>query len=227
MRVGAVVHARMSSARLPGKVLREIAGRPLLAYLVERLQHATGLDTIVVATSSDGRDDAVAVFASSRGLACHRGPLDDVATRVLEAAERYDLDAVVRLSGDSPLLDQRLVERAVRLFVDGRRCDLVTNVHPRTYPRGQSVEVVGTDTLRRALDRMTTEDREHVTPFFYRNRTSYRIVNFTSEQDRSRIGLTVDTEPDARRIEAIIMRMTRPHWEYGLDDILELFREVA
>ena len=163
MRVGAVVQARMGSARLPGKTLTDLGGRPALIWLLERLERAQELDDILIATSIDHADDVLADWCERYGVACHRGPEDDVARRVLEAARWRDLDAVARLSGDSPLLDQRLVDRGVAL---ARRsdADLVSNVRPRSFPPGQSVEVVRTTALQLAVTQMLdAEDREHVT----------------------------------------------------------------
>src|SRR4051794_2173021 len=116
MPTAAVVQARSGSTRLPGKVLREVGGRPLLAYLLERLEHAVLIDGVVVATSDDASDDSVVAFCRTVGADCHRGPVADVAGRILGAVRERDLDAFVRISGDSPLLDQGLVDRAVALL---------------------------------------------------------------------------------------------------------------
>ena len=202
----------MSSTRLPGKVLT------LLPFVVERLQHATRLDGIVVATSTEEADDPVATLAADLGAGVHRGPLDDVAGRVLAAAKASGLDAFVRVSADSPLLDQALVDEAVELFdVD---VDLVTNVAPRSFPHGMSVEVVSVAALAGAHPRMTPEDREHVTPILYRG--GFRIRSFTHEPDLSDVQLAVDTPDDLERLCGFVEAMTRPHWDYTLDDVLAL-----
>ncbi|MEJ7786236.1 MAG: NTP transferase domain-containing protein, partial [Solirubrobacteraceae bacterium] len=168
MRVGAVVHARMGSSRLPGKVLGDLAGRPALSWLLERLEHAQQLDVVVVATSDESADDPLEDYCVRGGHALHRGPLDDVASRVLGAAEAHHLDAVARVNGDSPMLDQRLVDQGVELL-RASGADLVSNVRPRSFPPGQSVEVLCTTALRLAVERMIkAEDREHVTAWLYR-----------------------------------------------------------
>lgn len=217
-RVGAVVQARMSSQRLPGKVLTPLAGRPLLAWLLERLEHARTLDAIVVATSDEAADDAVAAFASARGIACHRGPLTDVAGRVLGAARAADIDIVVRVNGDSPLLDQKLIDRGVELLIDSG-AQVVSNVRPRTFPPGQSVEVTWTDALEEAHARdATQEDREHVTGPLYDGR--FRIERFEADPPRTTPAFTVDTPEDLERIEAILRGMDRPHYDYTWEDLL-------
>lgn len=222
--IAAVVQARMSSARLPGKILRELAGRPALEYLVERLSHAGSLDTVIVATSEEASDDPVAEFAERAGLECHRGPLDDVAERFRQVASRFGLAAFVRVSADSPLLDQALVDEGVRLFRDDG-WDVVTNVHPSTYPSGQSVEVVSREAFERAVERIgDAYEREHVTPHIYRNPADFKIHNFAQEEDESEIKLALDTEHDAEVLAAILGRMDRPHWTYAHDEVVEIYR---
>lgn len=218
IRVGAVVQARMSSQRLPAKVLAPLAGRPALDWLLERLEHASTLDAIIVATSQEPGDDAVAQFAAARGTDCHRGPLHDVAGRVIGAAREHRLDALVRVNGDSPLLDQRLVDRGVTLLRE-TGADLVTNVRPRTFPPGQSVEVVMTDALVRAHSRdATEEDREHVTAPLYAG--GFEIVRFEADPPRTKPPLTLDTADDRERLEGIILGMERPHHTYTWEELL-------
>ncbi len=213
MRVGAVVQARMTSARLPGKVLAPLAGRPARTWLLERLERAEGLDALMVATSTDASDDAIAAYCEARGTDCVRGPLHDVAARVLAAAHAAELDALVRVSGDSPLLDQALVDRGAELMrLSG--ADLVTNVRPRTFPPGQSVEVIRTDALAAA-----TGDPEHVTGPLY---DSPFVVRFKTDPPRTAPALTLDTRADHARLEAILHAMRREHWMYGWEEVLSL-----
>lgn len=222
LRVGAIVQARMSSARLPGKVVRPLAGRPALEWLLERLAHAAQLDAVVVATSTEPGDDPIAELCAPLGAACHRGPLHDVAGRLLAAAEARGLDALVRVNGDSPLLDPRLVDRGVALFREGGS-DVVTNVHPRSFPHGQSVEVITTAVLRAALALAhAPEDREHVTTALYREGAGVRIRNFDAGGAFNHLHMTLDTEDDARMLDAMLAAMDRPHWDYGWAELLDL-----
>lgn len=226
MKVMMVVQARFSSRRLPGKVLRPMAGKPMLAWLIERLQRVHGTEGIVVATSMGADDDAVAQFAAGLGMPCFRGPLDDVLGRFVGTVRQFRLDAAVRISGDSPLLDPALVERGIRLFRE-ERPDLATNVWPRTYPKGQSVEIVSREALERADAEASGEDREHVTAPLYRHPERYRIASFGAETSSNDVQMSVDTEADFRLAERMLEAMSRPHWEYGVDALLDLRKTLA
>jgi spore coat polysaccharide biosynthesis protein SpsF len=222
MKIGALVQARMQSTRAPGKVLRPLAGRPLLAYLLERLERARGLDLVAVATSDEAADDALEAFCTEHGVACHRGPLEDVTGRFVEAARRFELDALVRVNGDSAFLDQDLVTSGVELF-RAAEVDLVTNVFPRSFPVGESVEVISAPTLEGVhAETSRPEDLEHVTQFFYRHPDRFRIVTFSAEEDHSGESLAFDHPEDAGEIEAMLALMTRPHWDYGWHEVLKL-----
>jgi spore coat polysaccharide biosynthesis protein SpsF len=226
MRAGVVVQARLSSERLPGKVLLPLAGRPMLGWLLERLHTVAEAERIIVATSDRPQDAAVAEFAASAGVATFRGPLDDVLARFVGAADAYGLDAFVRVSGDSPLLDPGLVSAALRLFAEGG-WDLVTNVQVRTFPRGQSVEAIAVAALRRvAADTQHPADREHVTPYLYANPERFRIRNFTLSPPAPDVRFCVDTPEDFETVERMLRSMTRPHFEYDVKALLALHREI-
>lgn len=212
--IGAIVQARTGSARLPRKVLLELAGKPLLVHVLDRLARARGLDATVVATSDEPGDDAVAALCAAHGTPCVRGPHEDVAARFALAAREHRLDAFVRVSGDSPLLDPALVDRAVARFREGD-VDLVTNVRPRSFPPGQSVEVVATQRFLQLLPKMTTvHEREHVTPLLYDS--GLRIARVDSGRDYGDLSLTVDTAEDLERIAGLIRRVGT---EASLDEI--------
>ena len=227
MMIGAIIQARMSSVRLPGKVLMKAAGRTVLQYVIERLKQCTALDGIVVAVSTDDRDTPIVKHCEELGVAVCRGSLDDVAGRFLDAAERFGFDAFVRACADSPLLDADLVDRAVERYRECK-CDIVTNVMPRTYPHGQSVEVVRTELLRVTWPKLTTpEHLEHVTSFFYEHRSDFSIVNLCAPRDMSDMRLVVDTEEDWERFTRIVDRFEEPHWKYGLAEIIEICESLG
>lgn len=216
-RVVAIVQARMSSRRLPGKVLKNVRGKPLLRYLIERLEHCRELQGIMIATSTDRRDDVLESYAQRERMDIYRGSIDNVAERMLGAAREASCDGFVRISGDSPLMDQALVDRAVRVFRE-KRPDLVTNVQTRTFPKGQSVEVIDVTAMQRACAEMSTErQREHVTPCFYENADSFDIAAITSTKDYGSVQLSVDTAEDLERFERILDILGKPYWSHGFE----------
>lgn len=225
MTLGAVVQARMRSTRLPGKVLRELGGRAILERLLDRLSRARSLERIVVATSVDPSDDAVADLCDRLAVACHRGPLEDVAVRFADACERYQLSAFVRVSADSPFLDPAIVDLVVAALDPG--VDVATNVHPRTFPRGQSVEAVDAKAFRRALALMGLPgDREHVTPAMYRNADRFTIRNVLAATDDSDLRMVIDDAADLERAERAVARMSKDPAEHGLGEMIRIYRDL-
>lgn len=223
--IGVIVQARMGSQRLPGKVLRSIAGRPLLGHVLWRLQHCRTVAGVMVATTTDPKDDDIAGFCAAHHVRFFRGDPTNVAARLLRAAQGVGWTAFGRVSADSPLLDWRLVDQAVKLFRQ-RRLDLVTNVWPRTYPRGQSVEVIRTATLAAALPRLGREEQEHVTPYFYRHERDLAIVNFTSGQPWADIKMSVDTASDLKRVAVYLKHRPRQAADEALEDIVRNWQQL-
>jgi len=172
---GAAVVARMTSSRLPGKVLSRVAGKPLLQYTLERLRKSKLDIEVVIATSEETSDDPLAEFAEQSGISCVRGSLEDVAGRFLMAIRETGVDAMFRVNGDSPLIDPALFCRAANTYRESSP-DLITNIMPRHYPPGVSVELVKATAYREAYSLMKeAEDKEHVTRFFYRNSEKFKI----------------------------------------------------
>lgn len=221
--IGAILQARMRSRRLPGKTMRPIKGRPLLGYVLDRISRCRGLDLVVVCTSHDGDDDAIATYCRECGVPCIRGDHDNVALRFAQTLNEYGVSAFVRVCGDSMFLDPRLIDRAVARFRTARY-QIVTNNLIRTFPSGQTVEVVSAEPFKDAHSRMTEPVQcEHVTRYFYENANDYRIFNFTAEKNYAGLKLSVDTQEEFERARAMIGRMDRPHWEYGWRELLARF----
>ena len=146
-----------------------------------------------------------------------------MAGRLLETIKLKKAKSFVRINGDSPLLDPKIVNRAIQTYRKGDY-DLVTNVFPRSFPVGQSVEVIRTSSFVTAYKKMSTTDHfEHVTKYYYEHPDEFRIRNFSNERDLSSYRLVVDTLEDLKRIEEIICSMTKPHTEYSLNDLIDLY----
>jgi len=212
----------MSSDRLFGKVLMDVKGRPLLSYLVDSIRQCANIDGLVVATSNRSEDDAIEEFCCNLKVNCFRGDLENTAGRLLKSAVINKAEAIVRVNGDSPLIDHRLIEKGCKLMRSGE-WDLVTNIETRTYPRGMSVEVIRTTALENAHKNMSDAyDREHVTPYLYTHTENYKICSFSSLVNYSHFNFCVDTQDDVIRISALIEAMDGPHWSYDCEDIIHL-----
>lgn len=222
MRIGVIIQARMSSTRLPGKMLEQIQGKTVLQYLLERIGRCLGIQYTILATSTDYSDDPIADFCDEFSVECFRGSLENVAERFKDAALKYELEAFVRICGDSPLLDPQLVDEHVQLFRQGD-ADLVTNVASRTFPQGQSVEVLSTNVFTQALNRMDLPKHfEHVTRYFYEHPDEYAIKEIKCPIECDEASFVIDTPADFKRISTLIEAMDRPHWKYGLKDLIQL-----
>jgi spore coat polysaccharide biosynthesis protein SpsF len=227
MKIGAIIQSRMSSERLPGKALRPIAGMPMLQYLLEALQQCTQLDAIVVCTSTNVSDGPIAEFCRRLGVDCFRGPLANVAERYKRALEHYQFDGFVRVNGDSPFFDHRLIDRAVATLREGR-FEVVTNALEPNRPKGQGVEVLRTDTFLRTFTSLrSADDQEHVTQHIYDHHDQFRFHRFTMPADDRDVRLNVDTEEDLAMIQAMLAKMDKPHWRYPLNELVDLYRQVA
>lgn len=210
MRTIAIIQARLSSSRLPGKVLMDIEGLPMLARVVDRVSASRLIDGVAVATSSDPSDDRLAAYCRSHGIRHHRGPLEDVLARFLHAAQREEADVIVRITADCPLIDPALIDAVVTIR-DAHRADYASNVLNRRYPRGLDVEVFTAEALARA-DREGREPhhREHVTPYLYEKPGRFQIIGLDCERDLSHHRWTVDTLADLELVRAIYQRLDNP-----------------
>jgi spore coat polysaccharide biosynthesis protein SpsF (cytidylyltransferase family) len=182
-------------------------GRAIIAHLVTRIATAFPISNVIVATSALESDDPLAAYGEKLGVVVFRGPLDDVFRRFQLCLRAFPCEWVFRVSADSPLFDATLIP-LMSAHADRAGIDLVTNVFPRTFPRGHSLEMIRSSTLL-GIDagRLTPYQREHVTPVFYDNPKTYRIVNIESgDPRRAQINLSVNTVEDLQRIEALARR---------------------
>lgn len=227
MRIGAIIQARMGSRRLPGKSLALICSKPLLQYVIESLRQCRKLDCLALATSGEAEDDAIAALARDLDVVCTRGPLANVAARFALTIEQLGLNVFVRICGDSPLLDWRLVDRAVGMFLDSN-ADMVSNCHPRVFPPGASVEVVRSEVFLRALPHIADPgEQEHVTSYFHARAADFHIVSMGADRDYSGLNLCVDEPGDLERIRGLVRRLKRPHWSYTLAELHALAQGAA
>ena len=207
-RVVVIVQARMGSTRLPGKVLMDIEGRPMLERQLERLLRARTPDVTVIATTTDARDQPIVDLATQLDVPVTRGSEHDVLDRYLRAAEAHAADVIVRVTADCPLIDPDVLDHCVDVLLDDPTLHYVSNTLHRTYPRGLDVEVLTRTTLETAArDATEPADREHVTRYVWRQPERFRLGSVTDHDDHSHLRWTVDTQEDldlVRRIYADI-----------------------
>ena len=209
----------MGSTRLPGKVLKDIAGRPMLSYQMERLRRVKRAERIVVATTDQPADDAVERFCQKEKIACVRGSEHDVLARYHLAIERFPADVVVRITADCPLIDPAIVDEAIAAYEP----DYVSNMLEITYPYGMAVEVFSAQALREAhREAKDPAEREHVTPFIWRRPQRYRLKSLTMAPTLSHHRWTVDTPEDFELVSRLLKTL-KPH--FTLQDVLAVLDE--
>ena len=214
----------MTSTRLPGKIMKEVMGKSLLEYQIERMKRVKSADEIVIATTWGDADRVIVDYCDRLSIHYFRGSEQDVLSRYYEAAKASDADVVVRLTSDCPLIDPSIVERVLKYYSDhSAEYDYVSNCLIRTYPRGMDTEVFPVRVLEEGYREATDpQDREHVTSFFYRHAQRYRLSNVAYSRDCSRHRWTVDTEKDFLLIKQILEILYPEKPNFSMEDVLDL-----
>ena len=227
-RIVASVEARLSSQRLPDKVLADIGGRPALGHLIERLRAVPRLDDIVLATTENPADDALVAWAASEGVAVYRGSEDDVLGRVVEAHRMMDSDIVVEICGDTPFLDPGVLNLAIDTFLDND-CDVVSNTWQLSYPQGIDAQVFRWQALADIAEQVNDPAvREHVSLYFYEHPERYRIVHLQAPPhlQLSEQRLQLDYPEDLDFLRALHAALAPAHGsDFGVEDIVALLRQ--
>lgn len=227
MNVAIFVQARMGSTRLPGKVLKPILGKPLLYYLLERLTQVTQADRIVVLTSTQKIDNSIEELCRQCNILCFRGSEDDVLDRYYQAGQKWHPDAIVRITGDCPLIDPAVVDEIISVYrTEYPQWDYVSNVAKRTFPRGLDVEVFSRAALETAYRQAETPaEREHVTLFIHRHPELFHQRNVELPINLSQYRLTVDTPEDFELIRRLIEHLYPKNPQFSLQDIMSLIKQ--
>jgi spore coat polysaccharide biosynthesis protein SpsF len=213
----------MGATRLPGKVLKEVLGRPLLFYLIERLKQSKMIEQIVIATTTSRPDGAIYEYARSQGVAAFRGSESDVLDRYYQAARESGLDIVVRMTADCPLFDPEMTDEVIGYFIKHPEHDYVRT--GPSYPEGFDTEVFGFKSLETAWrEAVLRSEREHVTPFIWKNKERFKVKELALAEDHSNLRLSVDEEADFVVIKNILEYLYRAGSAFRFADILRLYR---
>lgn len=230
-KVVVIIQARMGSTRLPGKVLLDLGGKPMLARVVSRCRQATMVDQVVIATSDDPSDDAIENYCIAQGYPYLRGSLHDVLDRYYQAARQFEASIIVRITADCPLIDPAVIDQVVSALIGGEQeseWDFVANRLPppwkRSYPIGLDVEVCTFSALERAWkEAKEAHQREHVMPYLYEQEGRFQVLVLNHIPDYGDLRWTVDTPEDLALIRQIYSRFDGED-EFSWMDVIELFQ---
>jgi spore coat polysaccharide biosynthesis protein SpsF len=223
----AIIEARMTSSRLPGKVMLPVVGKPMLYHLINRLKTVSLLDDIVLATTTNSSDDILEEFANKIGIGCFRGNENDVMSRVIGAASSVNADVVVEITGDCPIIDPQIVEQAIQIYKIND-ADYVSNAHIRSYPDGMDVQVFSLDTLKGSADMTNSPlDREHVTLHIRNNPNIFKHLHLFAPPEIywPELGLTLDEVDDYELLKKIIEHFAQQYnLTYSCLDVVRFLR---
>lgn len=226
-KVVATIEARMTSSRLPGKVLLPACGEPMLMHLVRRLRAVATIDEIVIATTTNSSDEPIVEFSKAAGVLCHRGSEDDVLTRVIGAGDMAQADVLVEVTGDCPVIDPDLVEQAIRMFLH-HDVQYVANSLIRSYPDGMDTQVMSFSALKSSAT-MTNDllDREHVSRFICQHPELFSRVHLIAPPSLHwpELGLTLDEASDYELLKKIIEKLAPANPLFGCGEMISLLRE--
>mgnify|MGYP001167608485 CR=1 FL=1 len=201
-----IIQSRISSIRLPGKMLMDLNGETLLGRVINSVRSAKKVNKLVVATSINKEDDVISDYCKRLKIKCYRGNLKNVFERFLHVIANEKADSFIRISGDSPIIPGVIIDKAITHF-ENNYCDLVTNIFPRTFPKGFSVEAIRSETFKKVNYKKLTDDQlEHITKIFYDKPHEFKIQNFTSKTDYSHLNFSVDTLKDLSKIKDLLCK---------------------
>lgn len=224
-KVVGILQARVSSSRLPGKVLKPLLGEPMLIRQVERIRRAKKIDCLIIATSNESSDDPIEKLCFDYNISCFRGSLDDVLDRFYHAAKSAGADYVVRMTGDCPLTDPEIIESVIQFCLENQ-LDYVSNALEPTFPDGLDVEVFRFSCLEAAWkEARLTSEREHVTPFIYNHTDRFKVASYNSDVDLSHLRWTVDEPDDFKFVTEIYELLYRKNPSFSSKDILDILAD--
>ena len=221
----AIIQARISSTRLPGKVLKPLAGKTVLEHIVGRVSCANLVDQVVVATTNNLADKEITSLCKKKGIDYFCGSELNVLERYYKAAKAYNAEVVIRVTSDDPLKDPQVINKAIKIFFQNDY-DYVSNTIKPTYPDGLDVEVFSFDALARAYSKaILTSEKEHVTPYIWKNPVLFKLHNFKSETDFSYMRWTLDTEEDYEFIKIIYDKVYKPGEVFLMNDVIDFLEK--
>jgi len=229
-----IIQARMDSLRLPGKIMKEINGKPLLFYVINQLKNCLESSKIVIATSNTSKDKIVSTYVENLGILSFRGNENDVLDRYYRCAKNFSATEIIRISADSPLIDCNIIQKCKDEFYK-KNADYVSNTisiqHNKVYrnfngyPQGQAVEIFSFNVLKKAWKESKNEfEREHVTPYIWNNPSIFKLSNIKNDTDMSKARLVVDYKEDFELVKKIIEEFPKDHI-FSLEEIIDFLNK--
>ena len=201
-----IVQARMSSLRLPNKVLIKIYKKTMLERVINSIKKSKKINKIIVATSNLKSDDKIQSFCRAKKIDCYRGSINNVYSRFVKIIKDLNCKNFIRISGDSPLIDYKLIDQAINIF-GKKKLDIVTNVFPRSFPQGQSVEVLNSKMFIKNFKKIKKKThKEHITKYFYENFKNFRITNFSFYKNYEHLNISINNHTDLKFVKKIIKK---------------------
>jgi spore coat polysaccharide biosynthesis protein SpsF len=230
--IGAVIQARLSSSRLPGKMTKKLLGAPLILRAVEQISYSKNIDKLIVATSEEKSDDALAALCLDNDIDVYRGSLQDVQKRFIDVADTFSLDAIIRITGDNPLTDPAMIDDLINLYMENSSLDYINNIHADGAVHGAGCELVSVSALKRSYAMLQSEPdpsafTEHVTFFIRKHTEDFNAKKFYPDESLSRkdISYSVDFPEDFKLVEIIYKNLYSKDSPFKTGDILTFLDE--
>jgi spore coat polysaccharide biosynthesis protein SpsF len=220
----AVIQGRMGSTRLPGKVLADIEGKPLIWHIFNRLQKISLISEVVISTTNQSTDKPLIEFAKKENIAYFAGSEDDIIDRIYKTGEKFSCDILVKINADCPLIDIKLIENGINLFLSSKnKPDLITNCVEETFPEGMQYSIFNFNVIKKIW--LTLKEsfwREYFYRFMIENKNNFSIINIKNEKDLSKLRWTVDYQEDLEFVKKIYSKLYSKNQFFGMNEILNL-----
>lgn len=226
----AIVQARMGSTRLPGKIMKDLSGKPVLWHVVDRLKHSKKIDKVIIATTVLAEDDKVENFCEENNIPFFRGSVEDVLSRYYYTAQKFSCKNIIRITSDCPVIDPEIIDKMIDLFDNENsgevKIDYLSNSLERTFPRGLDAEIFTFDVLEKTFNSATEKyEKEHVTPYIYKHPALFKLKNYSNDKDYSNLRWTLDTPQDLQLIREIYNVLYKGNKIFLFKEILELVKK--
>ena len=203
-----IIQARCGSKRLRRKIFKKIKNIRIIDMVINKVKKSKKISDIIIVTSKYKVDDDIETYCKNKKIKIFRGSLNNVASRFFEVSKIYNLKKVIRISCDSPFINHKIIDKGITLSKKSNY-DIITNVFPRTFPKGLSFEIIKTSLIKKYIGLFSKKEKEHVTTYFYRNHKNFKIYNFYAKKNFSKINLCVDTSKDLNYLKKNYFKISR------------------